>query len=72
MDNIKKNSDAKIKANNKYKNSHYKRLAIDVKPDVAEKIKDHAEENNQSVASFIVQACNYVIDNNINLNDDKS
>lgn len=67
MDNNKKNSDAKIKANNKYKNSHYKRLAIDIKPEVADKIKGFAEENNQSLASFIVKACNYVIDNDIKL-----
>lgn len=67
MENQKKNSDAKIRANAKYTKSHYTQIKINAKPDKAEKIKGYAEENNHSIASFIIKACDYIIDNNIKL-----
>lgn len=57
MDNVqKKNSDAKIKANNRYKNKAYKRIAIDIKPDQADFIRDTAKKNNISIAQLIIRA----------------
>ena len=59
MDNtqkIKKNSDAKIKANNKYSKSHYKNINIKIKPDQADYIKQVADKLNLSIAKLIVNA----------------
>ncbi len=67
MDNNKKNSEAKIRANAKYNKKAYKNIAIRVKPETAEKIKGYADLKKHSVASFIVKACDYIIDNDIDL-----
>ena len=53
-ENIKKNSDARIRANNKYKNAHYKRVGIDVKPEEAQYIKDTAKKYDMSIAQLIL------------------
>ena len=53
-ENIKKNSDARIRANNKYKNAHYKRVGIDVKPEEAQYIKDTAKKYDISIAQLIL------------------
>ena len=52
--NEKKNSDARIRANNKYKNAHYKRIGIDVKPEEAQYIKDTAKKYDMSIAQLIL------------------
>lgn len=52
----KKNSAAKIKANNRYKNKTYKRIAIDIKPDQAEYIKNKARSLKLSIAQLIVNS----------------
>ncbi len=54
--NKKKNSDAKIKANDRYKNKTYKRIAIDIKPNQADFIRDTAKKNNLSIAQLIINA----------------
>ena len=53
-ENIKKNSDARIRANNKYKNAHYKRVGIDVKPEEAQYIKDTAKKYDMSIAQLVL------------------
>ena len=63
----KKTSDAQIKASNKYKNSHYKRVAIDLKPDDADFINDYSKEKNISKAILIIKSVRYIADNNIDL-----
>ena len=52
----RKNSQAKIKANNKYKNKTYKRIGIDVKPEQALYIRAKAERLNISIAQLIIRA----------------
>ena len=54
--NEKKNSDARIRANNKYKNAHYKRIGIDVKPEEAQYIKETAKKYNMSIAQLILNS----------------
>ena len=53
---IKKNSDARIRANNKYTKAHYKDIGIKVKPDEAEYIRDTAKKYGLSIARLILQA----------------
>ena len=53
-ENIKKNSDARIRANNKYKNAHYKRVGIDVKPEEAQYIRDTAKKYDMSIAQLVL------------------
>ena len=52
----KKNSDARIKANNKYAKSHYKNISIKIRPDQAEYIRDVASKNNLSIAQLILNS----------------
>lgn len=66
-ENTKKNSDAKIKANNKYKNSHYRKLSADIKPADYDFIDNYAKEKNISKASLIVKSIKYIADNDIDL-----
>ena len=59
MDNtqkIKKNSDAKIKANDRYNKKHYKNISIRIKPDQADYITQVADKLNLSIAKLIVNA----------------
>ena len=53
---IKKNSDAKIKANNKYKNKTYKRIDIDIRPEIADYIKQVADKKGLSLPQLIINA----------------
>lgn len=71
MENSRKNSAAKIAANNRYKNAHYKRLVADIKPADFEFIDNYAKEHDISKAQLIVKAIRYVADNDIDLKDDK-
>ena len=59
MDNtqkIKKNSDAKIKANDRYNKKHYKNISIRTKPDQADYIKQVADRKGLSLPQLIVNA----------------
>jgi len=68
MDNkSKKSSDAQIKAIAKYRDTHYKRLVADIKPDDFEFIDNLAKEKNISKASLIVKSIKYIADNDIDL-----
>lgn len=52
----RKNSAARIRANNKYKNKTYKRIAIDIRPEQAEAIRTKAKAYNISIAQLIIKA----------------
>ena len=52
----KKNSDARIKANDKYNKANYKNISIRVKPEQAEKIRGSAARHNLSLAQLITKA----------------
>ena len=67
MENVRKNSDARIKANAKYGKSHYKNISIKVKPNEAEIIRNTAQIQGLSIAQFILKATTYIIDNDIKL-----
>lgn len=54
--NKKKNSDAKIAANDRYNKKHYKNISIRIKPDQADFIRDTAKKNNLSIAQLIINA----------------
>ena len=59
MDNAqKKNSDAKIKANNKYKKANYKTLSVYLKPEIVDDIKAVARSEGLSIAQYIVNIHN--------------
>lgn len=42
--------------NVEYKKTHYKRISVDVKPDLAERVNDYCRNNNMSKAEFIALA----------------
>lgn len=50
----KKNSNAKIKANNKYRNAHYKSISVMILPEKAEEIKVTAKAEGKSLAQYII------------------
>lgn len=54
--NKKKNSDAKIAANDRYNKKHYKNISIRIKPDQADFIRDTAKKKNLSIAQLIINA----------------
>lgn len=60
-------SKAHIKASNKYNKANYKQLNINLKPDDFSIIDQHCKSHGISKAAFIVGACKYCIDNNIDL-----
>lgn len=61
MNNVqKKNSDAKIKANDKYNKKHYKNISIRIRPDQAEKIRETAQRHHLSLAQLIITAVDYL------------
>jgi len=51
-----KNSDAKIKANNRYTEKTYDRLSIYIPKGQKEIIKSYADKQNKSLNGFIVDA----------------
>ena len=53
-----KNSQAKIKANNKYKKTHYSTLSISLKPEIIADIKAVASAEGLSIAQYIVNIHN--------------
>lgn len=52
----RKNSAARIKANNKYVKAHYKNVSIKIKPEQAENIRAKARAYNISIAQLIIRA----------------
>ncbi len=52
---------------NEFNKLNYKQLKIEIKPDKYNLINDYCKVNNVSKASFIVKACEYIINNNIKL-----
>lgn len=69
QNNDKKNSDAKIRANNKYNQKAYKQLAIRLKPADYDYIVKSAKQLAVSQPTLIYKAVKYIIDNNIDIND---
>lgn len=66
----RKSSDARIKANRKYMEKTYKALQVQVKPDDYYIIDEYCKSKDISKAKFIVTACKYIIDNNIDLSQE--
>lgn len=66
-DKVNKNSSAKIKANARYTAKTYKQLKVNIKPEDYETIANHCTDHNISKAKFIVAACKYCINNDIDL-----
>ena len=62
-----RNSEAKIRANNKYRSSHYKRLSLDILPADFALIDDYCKTHGISKAALIVRSVKYCIANNIDL-----
>lgn len=60
-------SKAHIKASNKYNKANYKQLNINLKPDDFSIIDEHCKDHGISKAAFVIGACKYCIDNNIDL-----
>ena len=60
-------SKAHIKASDKYNRANYKQLKAHIKPDDYAMIDNYCKSTNISKAKFIVGACKYCIDNNIDL-----
>lgn len=50
-----------------YHKKAYKRISIDIKPEEAEMIRQAAQDRGLSVAQYIINASNYIIANNIEL-----
>ena len=50
----RKNSEARIRANNKYKKSHYKSISVYVKPDIAEEFRSTAKAEGKSLTQYII------------------
>lgn len=62
-------SKAHIKASNKYNINNYKQLKANIKPDDYNLIDEYCKSIGISKASFILHACKYCIENNINPSD---
>lgn len=54
-----KNSEARIRANNKYRKKTYIRLALDLRPDDLKRITDYAAEYGLPRTRYIINACEY-------------
>lgn len=57
----------KIKYNAEYNAKNYKKMAITIKPDDYNTIDSFCKANGISKAKFIIAACKYCIDNDIDL-----
>ena len=49
-----KNSEARIRANNKYKKANYKQIKIEIRPEQAEIIRNTAKQLDISIAQLII------------------
>lgn len=56
-----------IEASNKYNKENYKQLKANIKPDDYNVIDTYCKGKGVSKAQFIVAACKYCIENNIDL-----
>ena len=65
-------SKSHIESVKKYNKANYKQLKLNVKPEVYEMIENYTERKGISKAAFIVAACKYCIENNIDLKTDKN
>lgn len=68
MENINKNSAARIKANNKYNAKAYINKLIRFKPEQLEDIEKYIEKYNYTFNSAVVTALLYCIENDIQIN----
>lgn len=53
-----KNSEARIRANNKYKKANYQRISVDIRPEQAEIIRNTAKQFDTSIAQLIINSVN--------------
>jgi type IV secretory pathway VirB10-like protein len=53
-----KNSEARIRANNKYTRANYKNVSIKIRPEQAEAIRETAKQFNISIAQLIINSVN--------------
>ena len=53
-----KNSEARIRANNKYKKANYKQIKIEIRPEQAETIRETAKQFDTSIAQLIINSVN--------------
>ena len=53
-----KNSEARIRANNKYTNANYQNINIKIRPEQAEAIRETAKQFNISIAQLIINSVN--------------
>ena len=53
-----KNSEARIRANNKYKKANYKQIKIEIRPEQAEIIRNTAKQFDISIAQLIINSVN--------------
>jgi hypothetical protein len=65
--NVRKSSDARIRANRKYMEKTYKNLQVQVKSECYQLIDTYCKSMDISKAEFIVKCCKYVIDNEIDI-----
>lgn len=65
-------SEARKKANQKYDSTHYKSINLKIKNEKKQIIDEIAAKQNMQTATFCRLCIDYVIDNNINLNNDDS
>lgn len=56
QENKKRNSEAKIRANNRYRKKTYVRIAVDIRPEEALLIREKAQAYKMSLARLIVEA----------------
>lgn len=56
-------------SNAKYDKMHIKQLAMPIKKEEAEKIKQCADENNMSISLFCRKCIRYCINNEIDISD---
>lgn len=60
-----KSSEARLRANKKYKELHTANISMIVKKEVKERIKAAADERGMSLQGFILQCVDQVIDSDI-------
>lgn len=66
------NSDAKIRANNRYRKEHYKTWSIAISQPDREFLDNLAKSLNMSKSQMVLKAMHYIADNNIDLSADNN
>ena len=59
----------KVKYNNEYNSRNYKKMTMTLKPDDIDIIDNYVSKLGISKAKFIIAACKYCIDNNIDISN---